>query len=58
VAFFSGDNLASQEIGGFKIGSASALKCRECMGNAADVSSKVNNFIKAIDNSHELEKYT
>ncbi|KAK3754666.1 hypothetical protein QZH41_009115 [Actinostola sp. cb2023] len=31
VVYFSGDNLASQEVGEFKIGSASALKCRECM---------------------------
>jgi hypothetical protein len=37
VAFMSGDNLASQEIGGFKVGSASSLKCRECMGNATDI---------------------
>ena len=34
VAFIYGDKLVSQEIGGFKIGSASALKCRVCMGNA------------------------
>ena len=41
VAFVSGDNLGSQEIGGFKIGSSSALKCRVCMGNANDVATKV-----------------
>ena len=41
ISFVSGDNLASQEIGGFKIGSCSALKCRVCMGDANDVASKV-----------------
>ena len=41
VAFISGDNLASQEIGGFKVGSASALKCRVCMGNANEVTTEV-----------------
>ena len=41
IAFVSGDNLASQEIGGFKIGSSSALKCRVCMENANDVATKV-----------------
>ena len=41
ISFVSGDNLGSQEVGGFKIGSASALKCRVCMGNANDVATKV-----------------
>lgn len=37
----SGDNLGSQEIGGFKIGPAANLKCRECLGLPADLSTKV-----------------
>ena len=37
----SGDNLGSQEIGGFKIGPAANLKCRECLGLSADLSTKV-----------------
>ena len=41
ISFVSGDNLASQEIGGFKIGSSSALKCRVYIGNANDVATKV-----------------
>jgi len=38
-AFVSGDNLASQELAGFKVGSGSNLKCREC--NTNDIKSKV-----------------
>lgn len=41
IAFVSGDNLASQELGGFKVGSGAHLKCRECMGVTADIKSKV-----------------
>lgn len=41
IAFVSGDNLASQELGGFKVGPGSHLKCRECMGVTADIKSKV-----------------
>ena len=41
ISFVSGDNLASQEIVGFKIGNCSALKCRVCMGDANDVAAKV-----------------
>lgn len=37
----SGDNLASQEMGGFKIGPAANLKCRECLGLSADLATKV-----------------
>ncbi|EDO36048.1 predicted protein [Nematostella vectensis] len=40
LIFVSGDNLASQEIGGFKIGGAASFKCRVCMGNAIEVASK------------------
>ena len=41
IAFESGDNLGSQEVGGFKIGPAAALKCRECMGSAQDIKTMV-----------------
>jgi hypothetical protein len=41
VAFVSGDNLGSQEIGGFKIEPGANRKCRECMGNPEDVATKV-----------------
>jgi len=41
IAFVSGDNLALQEIGGFKVGPGSNKKCRECMGNTNDIKTKV-----------------
>lgn len=41
VAYVSGDNLGSQEFGGFKIGSEAYFKCRECMGSAGDLVTKV-----------------
>ena len=37
----SGDNLGCQEVGGFKIGSAANLKCRECLGLSIDLATKV-----------------
>jgi hypothetical protein len=39
IAYVSGDN---QEIGGFKIGPAATLKCRECLGLAAELTTKVH----------------
>ena len=42
IAYVSGDNLGSQEIGGFKIGPAARLKCRECLGLAAELTTKVH----------------
>jgi hypothetical protein len=42
IAYVSGDNLGSQEIGGFKIGPAAHRKCRECMGLSDDLATKVN----------------
>ncbi len=45
LAFVSGDNLSSQEIGGFKVGPGANLKCRECMGNADDIKTKVMFYI-------------
>ena len=41
MAYVSADNLGSQEVGGFKIGSAARFKCRECMGSANDITAKV-----------------
>lgn len=41
VTFFSGDNLDSQLVGGFKEGSGAHLKCRHCMGSSEDVKTKV-----------------
>ncbi|XP_044173356.1 uncharacterized protein LOC122957349 [Acropora millepora] len=37
VAFCSGDNLGSQLLGGYKQGSQSYRKCRECMGNSEEL---------------------
>lgn len=37
IAFASGDNLGSQELGGFKVGPGANLRCRECMGCAEDI---------------------
>jgi len=41
IAFVSGDNLASQELGGFKVGPGAHHKCRECMGSSIDIQTKV-----------------
>lgn len=41
IAFFSGDNLGSQFIGGFKEGSQAHRKCRECMGGTDDIQTNV-----------------
>ena len=41
IAFVSGDNLGSQELGGFKVGSGSHLKCRDCLGTTEDIKTKV-----------------
>jgi hypothetical protein len=43
IAFVSGDNLASQELGGFKVGPGAHHKCRECMGYTTDIKTKVCN---------------
>ena len=51
IAFVSGDNLASQELGGFKVGPGSHLKCRECLGATQEIKTKVyayNNYLFAI----------
>ena len=45
IAFFSGDNLGSQLIGGFKEGSDAALKCRHCMGTSDAIQTTVKNGI-------------
>ncbi|XP_068707636.1 uncharacterized protein [Montipora foliosa] len=37
VAFCSGDNLGSQLLGGYKQGSQSYRKCRECMRNSEEL---------------------
>ena len=41
IAFVSGDNLGSQELGGFKVGPGSHLKCRDCLGTTEDIKTKV-----------------
>lgn len=41
IAFVSGDNLASQELGGFKVGPGAHFKCRECLGSADELTTKV-----------------
>jgi hypothetical protein len=38
IAFFCGDNLGSQFIGGFKEGSRAHRVCRECMGTQIQIS--------------------
>jgi hypothetical protein len=45
VTYFSGDNLGSQLIGGFKEGSGANLKCRHCMGNSDAVKTMVIKFL-------------
>ncbi|XP_028416938.1 uncharacterized protein LOC114541149 [Dendronephthya gigantea] len=40
IAFVSGDNLGSQELGGFKVGPGSHLKCRDCLGKTEDIKTK------------------
>ena len=47
IAHVSGDNLGSQEIGGFKIGPGARHKCRECMGLPEDIETKVKMHIPA-----------
>lgn len=37
IAYVSGDNLGSQQIGGFKQGSQSHRKCRVCMGSTLEI---------------------
>jgi hypothetical protein len=37
----SGDNLGSQLLGGFKEGSQAHRKCRECMGLAEKIQTKI-----------------
>lgn len=37
IAYVSGDNLGSQQVGGFKHGSQSHRKCRVCMGSATEI---------------------
>ena len=44
VAFFCGDNLGSQFIGGFKEGSQSHRPCRECMGDQNQIKTFVSIF--------------
>jgi hypothetical protein len=41
IAFVSGDNLGSQELGGFTVGPGSHLKCRDCLGTTEDIKTKV-----------------
>ena len=44
IAYISGDNLASQELGGFKVGPGSHLKCRDCQGDSDEIKTKVYNY--------------
>ena len=44
IMFFSGDNLGSQLVGGFKEGAGANLKCRHCMGTKDDVQTKVKSL--------------
>ena len=46
IAYISGDNLASQELGGFKVGPGSHLKCRDCLGDSDEIKTKVYNYLK------------
>ena len=41
IAYSSGDNLGSQLLGGFKEGSQARRKCKECMGLAEKIQTKV-----------------
>ena len=41
IAYFSADNLGAQYIGGFKQGSQSHRKCRECMASNDEIQSLV-----------------
>ena len=41
LAYVSADNLGAQYIGGFKQGSQSHRKCRECMANNDQIQSMV-----------------
>ena len=38
ITYISGDNLGSQQIGGFKEGSQAYRKCRECIATADEIS--------------------
>ena len=41
IAYFSGDNLGSQLIGGFKQGAQSHRQCRVCMATAEELNEHV-----------------
>ena len=41
IAYFSADNRGAQYIGGFKQGSQSHRKCRECMASNDEIQSLV-----------------
>ena len=48
---FSGDNLGSQLIGGFKEGPGAHLKCRHCMGTAEEIKHMVSTCIINLNNT-------
>ena len=54
IAYVSGDNLGSNDIGGFKESSSAHRKCRQCMGTSEDCRCKV---IKGILNYKENIEY-
>ena len=41
IAYASGDNLGSQQMGGFKEGAQAHRRCRDCMTTAEDLISNV-----------------
>jgi hypothetical protein len=41
IAYASGDNLGSQQMGGFKEGAQAHRRCRDCMTTVEDLISKV-----------------
>ena len=45
IAFFSGDNLGSQQVSGFKEDSGASLKCRQCMGDSETIKKLVSHYV-------------
>ena len=45
VSIVSGDNLASQDLGGYKALAAALRKCRHCLAVDDDVQTKVSTFM-------------
>lgn len=54
IAYFSGDNLGSQFIGGFKQGSQAHRKCRVCMADNAQIQTKVSKLKSDFNNNINL----